>query len=338
MTADPFANAEYPRGRGDVPRDGWDRPMLMPRGQRFRVPYTASSTLADFISNTRGLQKWRERYLARGLGMSPDLAEAAAAESYTTGFGEKDEGANKISGRRLDDIIQRALDRVQVHERADWGTAVHSLTEPARHGDYIPPRMKLDVESWNRAMRGIEIVDTEVFVACDELMTGGTLDHIVRVPGLAGLVILDKKTGRRWPGKSSVQLATYANGEPYDIYTDERLTFEEKYGEPVNLSIGLYGDIPAQQGETRIIPLDLMKGMRAARLATQVREWQKQADEFGEPLDTDALSRRQAEIDLRAVAGNRAEMRKVRDRYADVWTDELQQLGKSLIDNSVPVR
>src|SRR5688500_8931273 len=84
-------------GRGGVPRDGYDRALLVPRGLTTRTPYTSASALADYISNPYALHRWEKRYLARGLGMREDLAALAGAETYNTGFAEEDQKENRES-------------------------------------------------------------------------------------------------------------------------------------------------------------------------------------------------------------------------------------------------
>lgn len=334
MTKVPDLFNEAVRGRGGVPRDGWGRALLRPRGVSVEVPYTAASSLAEYVANHRAIHRWRMRYLAVGLSRRPDLAAMAAAEIYNTGFDKPDEGENRDSGRRLDEIIEEAIRYAGAEERANHGTAVHRYTEPGvveANGGYVPEEMRADVESWWRAARGFRIVATELFVVCDELMAAGTLDHIVEMPGFDELLVLDKKTGRK--SRAAIQLSTYANSEIYDRDTHERVSFEERFGREVSREIAIYADIPARKGETILDPIDVRQGFEDARLAMGVREYQsRQRDVALEPLDLASLARQRAAQLLREAQGSVATMRAIRERYEDVWTDELQRLGKELID------
>jgi hypothetical protein len=260
-------------------------PMLIPRGLEStgtRVRYTRASGLADFISEQAFFHLWEMRYLAMGIARNPDLAGMAAVETYNTGILHPAFGSQKTaSGRRLDDIIRKALDRVGIHEKADWGTAVHGFTEPGAPA--VPVwqgpwgQMGPDVasfEEWNAAY-GVRILDTERFIANDAIMGAGTFDHTVEVPGhplLTGHVIADKKTGKYEPHHWAVQLAVYANGEPYEP-DDTRPGWPA--GE-VNLKWGLVWQI--REGKTVGHMLDLEVGWEAAQRAAWVRDFHGRTD------------------------------------------------------------
>lgn len=336
---DPLAD-HFEVGRGGVRRDHSGRAMLLMAGTDVRAAYTAASSLSDYIQNHYAIRIWERRYLARGVGMRPDLAMLAAAETYSTGFAEEDDRENKASGRRLDQIIDRALDQARVHERADWGTAVHQLTEPGatRRGSVIPDAMRPDVEAWERETRGVDIVATELFVANDALMAAGTFDHVFdgdddalasQIHAVTGidvtgtLVCVDKKTGRLKGPEASVQMAVYVGGELYDGATDVRTTFEERFGKPMNLEVGILAHIPAQTGKAELLPLDLVAGREAAEHAVWVRDWQKSTlKNLHEPLDTRLLARGRVER-LIAGAASIGELTELWRAYQDVWDDTL---------------
>jgi hypothetical protein len=259
-------------------------PMLIPRGLEStgqRVRYTRASGLADFISEQEFFHRWEMRYLAMGIARNPDLAGMAAVETYNTGVLHPAFGSQKTaSGRRLDDIIYKALDREGIHEKADWGTAVHGFTEPGAPA--VPVwegpwgAMGPDVasfEEWNNAY-GVHIIDTERFIANDAIMGAGTFDHTVEVPGhplLTGHVISDKKTGKYEPHHWAIQLAVYANGEPYEP-DDTRPGWP---GE-VNRKWGLVWQI--REGKTVGHIVDLEAGWEAAQRAAWVRDYDSRTD------------------------------------------------------------
>jgi hypothetical protein len=255
----------------DIPRDRWGRPLITPVGMppEVKLPYTRASSLADFISNMRSIHIWEKRYLARGLGIREDLAALASAETYNTGFGETDDPENQASGRRLDDIARRAMDAVRLHEKADYGTAIHAFTEPGAPTT-APERMKSDVASFWAALdrHGIRLVETERFVVDDELRAAGTGDHLAEVPGIDGLVVVDKKTGTLRPREFSVQLSVYAHGQFYDPRTCERTPMPAE----VNQEVALIAHIPAGQGRTDFYVLDIAEGRKRAKLAAAVRD------------------------------------------------------------------
>lgn len=273
-------------------------PNLIPRGLEAhgtRALYTRASGLADFISEQEFFHRWEMRYLAMGIARNPDLAGEAATETYNTGLLHPAFGKQKTaSGKRLDSIIKRALDREGIHEKADYGTAVHGFTEPGAPA--VPPwqgpwgQIGPDVASfddWNRAY-GVRVVDTERFVANDAVMGAGTFDHTVLIPGhplfsdpwgQPLLTIADKKTGKYEPHHWAIQLAVYANGEPYD--PDDSRPGWPGGEERVNRKWGLVWQI--REGATVGHIVDLEAGWEAAQRAAWVRDYDKRTD-IGTPF------------------------------------------------------
>lgn len=278
---DDFFGAAKPDG---PPRDRYGRPLLLPRGAQDpdRLPYTRASSLADYLDDFAHLWKWKMRYLARSLGQNPDLAALAGAENYTTGFDKGDEKDNRMSGRRLDEVIERALDRQGISVKADYGTVVHAMTEPGHDGNAgWYQNAEKDAESfWDYCKRqGIVLLGTELFTANDRLMVSGTFDHLAFVPGY-GICIVDKKTSSSVHGESfRIQLATYAGADLYDWETDERTTLEDYVTslgwDPslINRKDGFIAWI--KDGRTEFHRLDLVAGLEAALHATWVRDFHR---------------------------------------------------------------
>ena len=264
------------------PRDRYGRPMLIPRGMEIldenRKPYTRASSLSDYLADYSHLWKWKMRYLARSLGQNRDLAMLAGSECYTTGFDKGEEKENRASGRRLDDIIERALERGKISEKADYGTTIHALTEPGNDGNVEYDDVAADVKAFWDCVNalGVTILGTELFTANDELMVAGTFDHLMYVPGY-GIVITDKKTSKDVHGEDfRIQLSDYANSDLYDWETDLRISLEEfiaKQGWDPDLldrSKGLIFHIKG--GVCEIWELDLTAGYEAAKVAVWVRD------------------------------------------------------------------
>lgn len=262
------------------PRDGSGRPLLIPRGQALvdenRVPYTRASGLADHLEDFSFLWKWKMRGLAKGLADRMDLVRLVAAEDYTTGFAE-DEAANRAAGRRIDEVIERALDQSGTDQKADYGTAIHARTEPGNEGTDPDEKQRLDVAScWDLWQTlGVVHLGTEVFTACDELMTAGTFDHLSYVPGY-GIVVTDKKTSSKAKQNYDVQLGGYSRSDVYDKDTDERMTLEEYVAlqgwDPalLNRSVGLIWWVKGGRTQARLLDLD--NGYRWAQVAATIRD------------------------------------------------------------------
>lgn len=265
------------------PRDGSGRPLLIPRGATDgeRVAYTRASGLADVLEEFSFLWKWKMRGLAVGLAQNMDLVRLAAAETYTCGFTD-DEQANRASGRRVDEVIERALDRAGVDMKADYGTAIHARTEPGNTGTDPDEKQAADVAScWQLwADLGVVNLATEVFTANDELRVAGTFDHLSWVPGY-GIIVTDKKTSAKAKSSYDIQLSTYTNGDVYDPETDQRLTLEEYIAslgwDPslLNRDAGLIWWV--KNGKTEARFLDLRNGYRWAKVAAEIRDERRPA-------------------------------------------------------------
>lgn len=241
-----------------------------------RIAYTRASGLGDFLAKTEHLRTWELRYLARQMGKNEDLAGLAGLETYSTGFDE-DSVTKSASGKRLDSIIARAFDRGRMHERADYGTVTHALTEPGNEG-YEPVRFAADVQAfWEHVEENdIKIGATEVFVVNDELRVAGTFDHLVWTEQY-GWTIADKKTGRNINGLGfCCQFAPYSRGKVYDVKTGERTDLTQfTGGEPINLEWALLFEVHDGMCRTRRVPIGDDKGYKAARAAAEVRDMQK---------------------------------------------------------------
>lgn len=318
------------------PRDRYGRPMLIPT-RRYpgataadirkekRVPYTRASTLSDYIANFVGLHMWQKRRLAYGLAQSENLCAMAAALPKFKNDRELDRKTNA----ELDQIIYLALELGQVHEQANWGTAVHGFTEPENDHGTIPARMVSDVDSFFTTLKraGIRIHSTELFVANDELKTAGTFDHILEVPG-HGKILADKKTGDLKKVESAIQLAAYVDGELYDWDTDQRTPLPDDLSRDRALII----HIPAGQGRTTLHWVDLNYGRRMARIAADVRDGHSEGRKIAlsEDVSGDLIAAYQArhaelESEILGLPG-REEIVALRTAHLDWWSAELDEV------------
>lgn len=286
-------NSFFDMPEADVMRGTGGSPLLVPRGlegKGIRSEYTRASYMADYVEDKAHIHKWEMRYLAKAMGQNEDLAALAALEVYSTGISDAVFGREKTqSGRNLDAIIERAFDRVRLHEKADRGTAVHGFTEPRfwaqEPHDAVPERLRGPVAAfWETNRREcIEIVATEQFTANDTTMSAGTFDHLVRLPGhplfADKYVIGDKKTGSFAPMEWVIQLSTYANGDAYDTSTDERPAWP---GE-ICKEYGLVWQIDCEPGtpddkRVKLWVIDLVAGWELAQIAARVRDFHKRND------------------------------------------------------------
>lgn len=350
MTFDPLVEERVAPGVV-VGRSDSGNPKIVPRGGTLEVEYDRASNLASYlVKDIYGIKKWEMRLLARALGMRPDLAALAGVEGYNTGLGmayptlTPDE--NKASGKRLDEVIARALDHVAIHEKADAGTVAHAATEPGFTG-VVPPILADTVEAIHELTAGMEVIATEVFVANDVTKSAGTFDHGYYIADqalarelseffteklgftvdLTGALIGDKKTGKNIHiGEFEVQVGgTYAFGEVYQgppiDGVDQRLTLEEFFGGPVNRTTGLLVHASTTGApKPRVLPLNLARGYQLALAAALVKEDRDKMDRIGIPksLDMKVVSRRVLDDRLASVE-DREGAEALYRRFRHIW-------------------
>lgn len=299
-------------------RDRHDRPMIVPPGGGEKVPYTRMSTLATMLDHMEGIHRWEMRLLARGLGMSPDLVGMLAGVPPISGNKRLD----SVSNAQIDPIIERALDRAGRDVKADYGTAVHALTDPGVPREYIPtPEMASDIEAFDHRMRTATQELCEVFVVNDELQAAGTFDGSWRWLGL-GHVLGDKKTGKFKPLACAVQLAGYRGSVIYDPVTDERSPLPDDLSQEWVATI----HIPYGEKKCDVYFMDLPLAYEAAKLAARVRDvrtWGNQKSEIGLFKRVDpAVEGEQWLATQIEAARSLGELQHLWDRYGAFWTVE----------------
>lgn len=329
-------------GRGGVPRDGYGRAKLVPPGGGDRVPYTSMSTLAGVLGTDKAIQRWNERMVAKGVGMSREDSAIAGSSRYDTRIGEEDESRNREEGLILDEVIQRAKDRAGGTQKANWGTAFHRYAETDDPLGEPPLDMVGDLEAFRKALRkaGIQILDTEVFVVNEELGAAGSFDYLLSVPWRELLVIGDSKTGRKSLDKDEIQLAGYAGSVIYDRDTDERRTFAEVYGMEVDQEYGLTIRTAAMSGETELYPLDLTSGHESAKLAAAVHARNSRVQKYYRkvaPLDVDQIAIDRAWEALGRLTHDQSfaelsqRLKGLHAEFRDVWTAAMTDSGRYML-------
>lgn len=273
---------EFGRPAPVQPRDGRDRPLIVPPGGGQPVAYQRASTFANVLTDQSGLTTWKVRHAVRGVASNPALVARAVAAQY----GEKD----------LDEVIEAGLLLDGASDAAGFGTAFHRLTEPdARdRADEAPESIRADVRSYWQALdaAGLRIVATEEFVVHDGYRVAGTFDHIIELPDGLGRVVADKKTGSYKPREHAVQLAVYAGGVRYDHEGEfdavGLLHGEKDLGQaigkvrrsPLNVrqDLALLIHTPHGKGETILRWIRLDRGREAIERALWLREWRSASD------------------------------------------------------------
>jgi hypothetical protein len=266
---------EFARPAPIQPRDGRDRPLIVPRGGGEPVAYQRASTFANVLTDQSGLTTWKIRHAVRGVARNAALTAKAAAHAY----GE----------RELDVTIEEGLLLDGATDAANWGTAFHRLTEPDGRStpvEEIPDEIRADVASYWEAIdaAGLVPVATELFVVNDEYRVAGTFDHVFALPGGAGFVVGDKKTGKLKPREHAVQLAVYAGGELYKDggdplagigAVDWATSIDDHRRARLNVrqDLALVAHTPHGKGRTDLVWVRLDRGREAIERALWLREW-----------------------------------------------------------------
>lgn len=243
----------------EVPRDRWQRPLIVPPDGGDPVPYARASSYGDVLEDRRNLEKWLIRTAAVGLSDRPDLLLSVAA--------------HRSDKRKLDRVCDEAVEAAKGSAKATTGTALHALTELVDQGSglpQLPDSAVADLEAYRQATAGLHVEAIETFVVLDRPQVAGTFDRIVEYGG--DRYVADIKTGSvKWgQGKIAVQLAVYANGDRYDPETGTRAPLD------VSREWGLVIHLPQGEGECHLFWVDLDAGWRGVELASEVRGWRRE--------------------------------------------------------------
>lgn len=273
-----------PASEVGIPRDDDERPLIVPpcpatKGPEDQhqaekpcpkcpteaVPYERVSRVVDAIDNLKWLLRWYQGLLAKGMAMSPDLCGMASALDW--------------NDPRMAAIIETAHDRSGGNEKANWGTAVHSWTEPGRDLASVPEEMRPDVRSYRLAHEeaGVTILRYEVFVVNHTLKVAGTFDTLAECEEL-GRFLEDKKTGKWSAMANGVQLGTYANSTEVDRDLVKAKLWAPPKALDVNLDWAVVAHIPKGGGTTTLRKVNVRRGYDLAKLAMEVKAHQEMPD------------------------------------------------------------
>lgn len=263
-TAGRYGDAEQ---RAEVPRDQWDR-YRIPRLDGTMPPanqgFTRVSTIKDAILNKRGVERWKNRMVARGLTLRPDLLKAAT------------EAVRDDDTKALGAVVESAYAAGGGKDRAGLGTVVHDTTERKNKGEevHVPEEYTKDFDAYYRllAENHVRVLPEfmERVVLCpynsagtfDNIVEwfdkdGGELDDDGKPVGEWQLLIADLKTGRDlslgWL-EILIQLWLYANA--YGVLDLETNTYTPMPRE-VRKDRAMIIHVPMSGGAAELFILDL---------------------------------------------------------------------------------
>jgi len=202
-------------------------------------------------------------------------------------------------------IREAAIQAGRGNQASDIGTALHAMSERwEQEPDFDPGSpYRESLEAYSKEMERLALA-TELFeyhVVNLEYRAAGTCDRLYRLTkplmtpkgemlDVGTLIVGDLKTGKKLdfslPGYT-VQMALYAQGEMYDVVSDQfRPT------PPINQDWGLLVHMPADKAECNIQWIDLAVGNYGAYLVHEIRGWRKdwRSGAYAAPVvDTPAL-------------------------------------------------
>lgn len=209
----------------DVPRDQWDRPLIvLPDGSDV-IAYIRASKYGKIIEDYYALHRWDERNIVFGMSRGHHLVVKAQAVTGQTG---------KENIGILQDVAERAKVLAGADAGAMTGTGLHLLSVRRDAGEdlsYLDPLSMAALDAYAGLLSPFEVLATETFVVCDELGGAGSFDRVIRLrfplvwpDGIvwpAGMiVVIDVKTGKVssapfWACDFTCQQLIYATGQPY---------------------------------------------------------------------------------------------------------------------------
>ncbi|MFJ3974904.1 hypothetical protein [Streptomyces sp. NPDC090021] len=277
-----------------VPRDGWDRPLVIPKQGGKPVALTRTTTFIDCLEDKTALSDWKSRMTLAGAAKRPDLLDAVRQLDPN----------EREDIRRLNQLAAQAAEIAGANVKREKGTHLHKLSEYVDAGCPLPAGTSAvdqrDMSAYLMETADFTVRAVERFVAVPELRTGGTFDRLLEYEGpdpdgnhVSGLFIGDLKTGSIEYNalKMAMQLAVYSRGEFYDysrfpVDPADRKAFTawkkrevpaaeaaQAYTplEGVSRKWGIVISLPAGSGECTLHWADLEIGWAAARLALDVR-------------------------------------------------------------------
>jgi len=240
----------------EIERDRYGRPLIKPPKGGKSIPYTRATTIANSLDDPAALTAWKMRMAAIGLTIRSDLLLAINASQE-----------DKMAINRY---IEDAMEVAGASRAATIGTALHSFAEKLDLGQDIgpiPDEWAADLVAYQKATEQLNKIFIEQFCVLDKYKIAGTPDRVVEYKGER--FIADIKTGRiDHPNNIAIQLAIYANGNPYDVATGRRGSWGD-----VNKDKAIIIHLPAGTGLCKLVWIDIAEGWKGVQFAMKVREW-----------------------------------------------------------------
>lgn len=331
LTPGPFADPAQSKSKVQVIRGRYKLPD--PKTGDYRM-FSRASTIAKTLESTYHLDRWKDRKLAKGLSMRPDLVDLAGSmdEDDKDGFA---------------DLVAKARDTAGANQGSNHGTAVHSLAEKVDRGEPLPRGTRKSnadtIKAYQNAMALAqcqvypEYIERVVLAYIGDVPVVGRLDRVVgtEMPALLKLVrpgpidmIGDLKTGKTMLGELSfaIQLSIYAHASYVWDEDGERWVPIEDTGLELDKDAALVMHAPSDDKRCDIQLVNIREGWECAHLAMDVRASQRKKN-LTEKIVTATANRWLGDI-LKATSKD--ELSKIWEEanQAGEWTRELLEAGQ----------
>lgn len=294
-----------------VPRDGRDRPLIVPRGGGKPKAHTRMSSFSDCLEDKTALGNYGSRNAMIGATLDESVQRAVRGVVMYDAEGNVLEAPRTIDDldaaekRKLDGVVQKAQIIAGADRKSAKGTQLHELSEIVDAGKELPANIDekdlADMAAYRLETIDFQVVAVEQFVVVEEIGAAGTFDRVMRYDGLTpdnkvpqlNHFIFDIKTGKVEYGglKMSCQLAGYSRGWLYDwtkfpvdvkdpkafeawkktVFSEEEAAAAYTKLEGVNQEWGVIIHLPAGKGEAKLYWADLTLGWEAAHEAVAIR-------------------------------------------------------------------
>lgn len=275
MTDQDTDDQHFDQAPNEPRRDRWGRYLLPDPATGVERAWTRVTTVSGILSDRYNLELWAQRMVALGLARREDLLALVKTNA------RKSKTPN--GKRTLNRVVKDAIEAGNTEQRANLGTALHAATEMMDRGEQwdVPAPYDRDIEKYGAEMDKREILPLldesgaqwiERIVVNTALGVAGTLDRVNTAPDWELPRVCDIKTGGTVHFSEldhSVQQAMYANASHYWDPKTERL---EKMP-TVDKKAAVIIHVPAGEARCELHELDIVRGLKAAQLAIEVREW-----------------------------------------------------------------
>lgn len=283
---------QQPYVRPEPQRDRWGRYVLpFPAGNgKTGAPssWQRATTLIKMASDTYHLDAWKQRNIAKGLALRPDLAAQASMLDV------------KADKDRLNGIVSQAMDAAGSSIAANLGTALHSMTEvydATNTLDGIPEEFHSRMADYSDALDRARITIVPEYIERVTLsvryQSAGTFDRIVKLSD-GTYAIFDLKTGSDlsfgWD-EIEAQLALYEDGvNSHGLWCGNNIGWCKPV--TVRRDFGLVAHLPANGSGCKIYRTDMTSGHKLVKLCCEIRDSRKKkssmpAAETGDPVGPD---------------------------------------------------